>query len=177
MGSARHLCLQRGGGLVAWVRSWEPRFSLPTFTTPGRTQGEKPERSPDGTVLIGETRWTMRKELLYLFISWPTQNISSVFSEDNTNTRFFFKLGNKSHEKDNVGWKNLILWDPSGLSTIWSKKGWVMIASCYRLSLQEASSMWCIGRQEWESQRHIPAAPSKSCTLWSVPVYSISPLI
>lgn len=150
--------LQRGGGLS---RGWESRFSLPTFTTPGSTQGEKPERGPDGTVLIGETRWTMRKELLHLFISWPTQNISSVFSEDNTNTRFFFKLGNKSHEKDNVGWKTLFSETPQVLAPSGARKGglWLLlVTTClYRKPVPCGPSAARSGKLRGTTQQHLPS--------------------
>lgn len=149
--------LQRGGGLSQGLGA---QVLTAHFHHSWEHSGEKPERGPDGTLLIGETRWTMRKELLPLFISWPTQNISSVFSEDNTNTRIFFKLGNKSHEKDNVGWKILFSETPQVLAPSGARKGglWLLlVTTClYRKPVPCGPSAARSGNLRGTTQQHLP---------------------
>jgi hypothetical protein len=102
-----------------WGSDGENWFSSAHFTTPGSTQGEKTERGPCSAVLTGESRWAMRKELWHLFICWHTWNIL----EYQYKIHIVFKLGSGSCEKENVDWKILLSETPSGLGTIWSKKG------------------------------------------------------
>lgn len=158
MGSAGHLCFAKRWWPEPGVGSPGSHCPLSPLLGALRERSQKEARMVLFLLERPDEPWG-RNCCIYLYLDPP--KIYRVCFLKIIPIQDFFKLGNKSHEKDNVGWKILFSETPQVLAPSGARKGglWLLlVTTClYRKPVPCGPSASRNGNLRGTTQQHLPS--------------------